>query len=172
MELTELRDKLERWTFPLGPFVSIQDVYDEMAQEAQKLGLSSANELVEALITLDAEGDSLLEQLGELLEMYSRYYPDALAEALLEQLRPSGPPLLVNLLGCTGSDKAVTQLKKTLNLNIASNDLLEALAGTLGDLGGSEALEILYSLHNQKNLSKQVQEEINIALSNILPKPE
>jgi hypothetical protein len=70
-------------------------------------------------------------------------------------------------LGCTGNPKAVTQLKQVLDLNNASNDLLEALAGTLGDLGGSEALEILHFLQKKENLSQQVQEEINIALAQI-----
>ena len=99
--------------------------------------------------------------------MYSRYYPDALAEALLQELRPTGPPLVVSLLGCTGNPKAVTQLKEVLDLNNASNDLLEALAGTLGDLGRSEALETLHFLQKKEDLSQQVQEEINIALSQI-----
>jgi len=162
-----LRAKLESWSFPLGPFRSVEEVYREMEEEMHHLGSGAATELVEALIELETKGDPLLSELDEFMEMYSRHYPDALAEALLSQLCSTGPSSLVGLLGCTGSTKAVTQLKKVLDLNEASDDLLEALAGTLGDLGGSEALEILQFLNKREHLSKQVQDEINIAVSNI-----
>jgi hypothetical protein len=163
----ELRAKLKDWDLPMGPFGSIEEVYREMEVETHKLGPSAATELAKALVKLEVEDDPLLESLDEFLEIYSRHYPDALGEALLVELRPTGSPSLVRLLGCTSSTKAVTQLKKVLALNEASDDLLEALAGTLGDLGGAEALELLNSLQKRENLSKQVQEEINIALSKI-----
>lgn len=156
MDMAAFRAKLKDWDLPMGPFQSIEEVYREMEVETHKLGPSAATELAKALVKLEVEGDPLLGSLDEFLEMYCRYYPNELAEALLLQLRPTGPPVLVELLGCTGSAKAVKQLKNILILNEASDDLLEALAGALGDIGGDEALKMLQSLEQRENLSKDV----------------
>lgn len=165
MDVTVLCAKLESWASPLGPFRTLEEVYREMEEETHNLGSSAAFELVRVLVQLEAKGNPLLQDLGDFLEVYSRYYPDALGEALLQYVCPAGPPILVELLGCTGNSTAVTQLRKVLAFNQASDELLEALVGTLKDLGGAEALEILHHLQKKENLSKQVQEEINTALS-------
>jgi hypothetical protein len=133
MDIAILRGKLERWSFPLGPFLSIEDVYIEMEEETHRLGSISANQLVEALIKLETEGDPLWETLDEfIVTWYSRNYPADLTEAVLQNLRPTGPPSIVGLLGCTiSSNKAVNKLKQTLDLNNANDDLLEAFVAEM-----------------------------------------
>ncbi|MFN6395483.1 MAG: hypothetical protein AN488_00750 [Anabaena sp. WA113] len=169
MDIAILRGKLERWSFPLGPFLSIEDVYIEMEEETHRLGSISANQLVEALIKLETEGDPLWETLDEfIVTWYSRNYPADLTEAVLQNLRPTGPPSIVGLLGCTiSSNKAVNKLKQTLDLNNANDDLLEAFVGTIGDIGSAEDLEILHSLQKRQNLAITIKESIKIAISNI-----
>ena len=169
MDSAILRGKLERWCFPLGPFLSIEDVYIEMEEETHRLGAISANQLVEALIKLETEGDPLWETLDEfIVTWYSRNYPADLTEAVLQNLRPTGPPSIVGLLGCTiSSNKAVNKLKQTLDLNNANDDLLEAFVGTIGDIGSAEDLEILHSLQKRQNLAITIKESIKIAISNI-----
>jgi hypothetical protein len=169
MDITILRNKLQRWSFPLGPFLSIEDVYVEMEEEVHRLGSISANQLVEALVKLEAEGDPLWETLDELIATwYSRKYPADLTEALLQNLCPMGPPSIVGLLGCTSiSDKTVKKLKQIIDLNNASDDLLEAFVGTIGDIGSVEDLELLDSLQKRQNLAITIKEEIKIAVSNI-----
>jgi hypothetical protein len=169
MDSAILRGKLERWCFPLGPFLSIEDVYIEMEEETHRLGAISANQLVEALLKLETEGDPLWETLDEFLAtFYSRSYATALAEALFQNLCPTGPPSIVGLLGCTSSsNKTVNKLKKTLDLNNANDDLLETFVGTIGDIGSTEDLEILHSLQKRQNLAITINEAIRIAISNI-----
>jgi|GEM_PF-6097738 len=126
----ELRAKLEYWVeywdlpMPMTNFLSTKEIYRGMEVETHRLGPSAATELAKALVQLEAEDDPLLEILDEFLEIYFRHYPDALSEALLPELRPTGSPSLVGLLGCTGNAKAVTQLKKIL------------LTGSLGRCSG------------------------------------
>jgi hypothetical protein len=71
-------------------------------------------------------------------------------------------------LGCTSiSDKTVKKLKQIIDLNNASDDLLEAFVGTIGDIGSVEDLELLDSLQKRQNLAITIKEEIKIAVSNI-----
>jgi hypothetical protein len=86
---------------------------------------------------------------------------------MFQNLCPTGPPSIVGLLGCTSSNKTVNKLKKTLDLNNANDDLLEAFVGTIGDIGSTEDLEILHSLQKRQNLAITINEAIIIAISNI-----
>ena len=108
------------------------------------------------------------------MQFYAKSYPKALLEALLQELRPTGPPTLVEILGVTGSrakanfgESAVAQLREVLAIDEADDDLLLSLACALGELGGAEALQMLHQLQLRPNLSQPVQHEINIALANV-----
>jgi len=167
MEAKEIRTKLNEWSFPLGPFRPIQEVFNEMEMEARCMGMKAAPELARILVQLDAEGDPLGEDLYQFLQIYAKYYSHALEEALRKELRPTGPPALVEILGYTGGERAVRHIRQVLDLNQADDELLISVACALGELGGAEAVEMLQDLRGRQKLSKEVWHEIEMALVNI-----
>jgi hypothetical protein len=169
--MINLRAKLKNWD-SLGPFRSIDDLDREMETEAHKWGALAASKLAKALVELELADDPLIDVLVEFLDIYCKHYPNALGEALLQELRPDGPPRLVMQIGCTGNVEAITRLKQIINLEMAGDELLVSLACALGDLGGSEALTILNSLQQRQNLSNEVKNEIDIALQNLAQKAQ
>lgn len=167
MKRHEISRKLNLWSFPRGPFAEISDILTEMEVTSRCLGANVAPDLAMMLVQLDSEMDGPLEELYQFLQFYAKSYPKALEEALLQELRPTGPPTLVEILGVTGSTRAVARLGEVLAIDEADDELLLSLACALGELGGAEARQMLHQLRLRANLSQPVQHEINIALTNI-----
>lgn len=167
MEFNDIRDKLNHWSFPHGPFREISEIFQEMEAMSRCMGAEVAPKLVRTLVLLDQAMDPLEEALYQFLQVYANFYPKALEEALLQELTPTGPPTLVEILGHIGSKRALRQLRNVLALDEADDDLLESLACALGELGGIEAKQMLYILRDKTNLSLSVQNEINIALTTL-----
>lgn len=167
MEFNEIRDKLNRWSFPHGPFREMSEIFQEMEMMSRCTGAEVAPKLVTTLVLLEQAMDPLEEALYQFLQVYAKFYPKALEEALLQELTPTGPPALIEILGHIGSKRALRQLGKVLALDEADDDLLESLACALGELGGIEAKQMLYILRGRTNLSLSVHNEINIALANL-----
>jgi hypothetical protein len=141
-----------------------------MEIEAHKWGALAASRLTKTLVEMELTNDHLIDVLVEFLDIYCDRYPNALGEALLQELRLNKSPRVILQLGCTGNVEVVTRLKQTIDLEIASDELLISLACVLGDLGSSEALTILHCLQRRKNLSNEVKNEIDIALQNLAQK--
>ena len=59
----EIRAKLNHWSFPRGPFRSVEQIYREMEMEARCMAPKAAPELAKILVQLDEEGDPLEENL-------------------------------------------------------------------------------------------------------------
>lgn len=168
MEAKEIRTKLNEWSFPLGPFRTIEEVFYEMEAKARCVGAEAAPELASMLVELHAQGDALEDDLYQFLQIYTKYYSHALEEALRKELRSTGPPTLVELLGYTGDQSSVAHLRQTLDLDQAGDELLISEACALGELGGAEAGKMLLDLQSRKELSEDVLHEVEIALANIL----
>src|SRR5690606_24904397 len=98
---------------------------------------------------------------------YAAAFPEALAASLLQHLALDGPPLVVTLLGATRRGDSSRRLLATLDLEAAGDDLLEALACALGELGGETARSALRALSGRPGLSPRVREEVEIALQNL-----
>lgn len=164
MDTADFRKRLASWDHPLGPFREPEDISEEMQQAALELGASAARGLADLAVAIDRERSPLGGVFIDFIEYYARSFPEALAEALLERLTSNGPPLVVFALGSTGSATASRHLLSTLDLNSADDDLLEALASTLGELGDSHSIEALRALRNRPGLSDRILNEINAAL--------
>jgi len=163
--LTErLGNNLRDWDFPTGPFESPADVTRAMTREAEVLGPQAAPELVQAIVALDSVQYQHIEVVYEFIEIYAALYPQALEAAILRQLTNQGPPILVDLLGTTGSAKAVQALASVIDPTAASEELAVALAGALGEIGGPQAQRWLQEWQ-QRNPAQTVASEIAIALS-------
>lgn len=169
IEMAELRRRLQSWDLPLGPFREPEDVRSDMHRAADEMGAAAAVDLASlvAIVGHPRAPDGAV--LAEFLEIYAEHHPEPLAAALLERLTPQGPPLLVCALGSTASPDAPTRLLATLDLASADDDLLEALACTLGELGDSRAVKGLRDLAARADLSPAVRQEVQIALSNVKP---
>ena len=168
MEVKEMRTKLHEWRFPLGPFRTIEEVFHDMEANARCMGVKAAPELARILVQLSEKEEPLEEDLYQFLQIYAKYYSHALEEALRKELRSTGPPTLVELLGYTGSQRSVRHIRQTLDLDQAGDELLISVACALGELGGAEAGKMLLDLRGRKDLSQDVLHEVEIALANIL----
>lgn len=124
MEANEIRPKLNQWSFPLGPFRTIQEVFYEMEAKARCVGAEAAPELASMLVQWHAKGDPLEDDLYQFLQIYAKYYSHALEEALRKELRATGPPTLVELLGYTGSERSVRHIRQALDFDQADDELL------------------------------------------------
>lgn len=163
----EFLARLASWEQPLGPFREPEDIEREMQQLAQALGAEAAPRLATLAVTLERERSPRRDVFLEFMDIYAAAFPDALAAGLLQHLAPDGPPLVVTLLGATHRGDASRRLLATLDLEAAGDDLLEALACALGELGGEAASEALRALIGRPGLSPRVREEVEIALQNL-----
>jgi len=107
MEAKEIRTKLNQWSFPLGPFRTIEEVSHEMEVNARCMGAKAAPELAKIFVQLNAKGDLLEEDLYQFLADLCQILFLWLEEALRKELRSTGPPTLVEILGYTGSERSV-----------------------------------------------------------------
>lgn len=164
MDMTTLRAKLATWV-NLGPLRTPDDLDEEMRVTAQDMGAAAAPLLAQALVTLEMENGFLLDPLLQFLGFYTRLYPDALADALVRRLTPTGPPTLVEVLGTTRNLVAMPHLRTMLEIAGANDDLLIAVVGALGDIGGVEALDLLEGVARRPLLSEEVRDEVRIALA-------
>jgi hypothetical protein len=163
MERGDLQAMLASWQH-LGPFRSVEEYYGEMRTQAQIIGSDAAPLLAATLIDMERHNDLLLDTLLEFLDFYSGFYPEALAQALLQHTQSDGPAVLVEVLGGTGNDQVVSHLRATLDLAQADESLLIALASTLGEIGDEAAVGWLHELALQSDLADDVRYEIAIAL--------
>lgn len=170
VDRTTFLAQLARWDLPLGPLREPEDIWREMRATASSLGPDAAPALAELLEQLERAADPRREVLSELLQLYAEQQGEALAQALLARLHPDGPPLLVELLGSTGSPRVAPALAATLDVERAGDDLLVALACTLGELallGDEPAIALLRAMDAVPTLSGRVREELDIALANL-----
>ncbi|MCP4131257.1 MAG: HEAT repeat domain-containing protein [bacterium] len=164
--LEKIKQNFERWDFPLGPFISEEEVRVEMTQFAKQLGEKDSDDFVEALLWMLENEFPHVEVAYEFVDIYTQNYGDALAQALLKNITPRGPELLVELIGPTKSRDAVKVLEKTLSIETAEPELLIALIGALGEIGGEEAVSFLNRV-KELQLPGEVGEELEIAFKNI-----
>lgn len=167
MEQQDFLARLVSWELPQGPFREPEDIEREMRQVADELGAEAAPRLAALAATLEREQSPHRDVFLEFMDIYAAAFPEALAAGLLQHLSSHGPPLVVTLLGATRRGDASHRLLATLNLDMASDDLLEALACALGELGGKAASEALRALIGRSGLSSRVREEVEIALQNL-----
>jgi hypothetical protein len=154
---------LADWDHPLGPFRTIEEVLDEMDASANALPPEEAPELAKQAAQFAREDHPRAEVLGVFLRRYGAHHPEAFAEALLGELAPDGPPLLVDLLGSTSLPSVPARAERILDLDRADKNLLVAWAGALGDLGGEDAKECLRRLERLPDLDDETKAEIAIA---------
>jgi len=166
MDTAEFRKTLETWDLPLGPFREPEDIVNEMRETAIEMGPAAASALAELATAIDRDRLPNRQVFIEFMNYYAKAFPEELASALSDRLSADGPPLPVLILGSTGSGTASSRLLSVLNLETADDDLLEALASTLGELGDVRAIEALRALGKRDDLSERVRNEINIALWN------
>jgi hypothetical protein len=168
MEQQDLLARLISWELPQGPLREPEDIEREMRQVARELGAEVAPRLAALAAALEREQSPHRDVFLEFMDIYAAAFPEALAAGLLQHLSPDGPPLVVTPLGATRRGDASHRLLATLNLAAAGDDLLEALACALGELGGGEAAnEALRVLIGRPGLSPRVREEVEIALQNL-----
>jgi hypothetical protein len=167
VEQQDFLARLASWELPLGPFREPEDIERGMRQVAQELGAEAAPRLGALAVTLEREQSPGRDVFLEFMDIYAAAFPEALAAGLLQHLSPDGPPLVVTLLGATRRSDASHRLLATLNLDAADDDLLEALACSLGELGGEAASEALRALIGRPGLSPRVRAEVEIALRNL-----
>jgi hypothetical protein len=158
-----VRDRLSRWSFPLGPLVSPEDVDADMAAYARELGPGAAPGLARMLVAFADAGDPSTDALYEFIYAYADEHPEATGRALLDALRPDGPPQLVDLIGLTQAAGAVGRLRDVVALDGSSDDLLASVAGALGELGGPEAAALLDELASGGDLGPAARRELAIA---------
>jgi hypothetical protein len=123
----------------MGPFKEPDDVVDAMLRFADYLGDEHADEFVQSLIRLLDNGYYHLEVVYEFIDVYLQKYSTSIATTLLKYLTPQGPPLLVELLGTTRDERVVDLLVKTINFESAPEELLIAVIGAIGEIGGVSA---------------------------------
>jgi hypothetical protein len=163
MNETEFRNRLASWQ-NLGPFREIDDLHREMAEVADAMSDADADMVAVTLVALARAGDdSTLGALCDFLAFFARSHPHALGTALLARLDPSGPPVLVEQIGATAHPDAVKRLRDSLDLQRASEQLLIALASTLGELRGDDAASFLDDLAARAALPSSVRDEIAVA---------
>lgn len=163
MKEIELKAWIASWR-NLGPLREIPDLEREMATVASTMSDSDADVVAAVLITLAREGDrKALGALLDLLEFFSSSYPRAFGAALLARLESGGPPELVEQIGATDHPNSVKCLRARLDLQNASEELLIALASTLGELHGDDAGTLLDELAARESLPTSVRDEISIA---------
>ena len=164
MDTAEFRRRLASWDLPLGPFRELEDIDKEMQQAAFEMGPDAATALADLTITIEREQSSHRQVFIEFMTYYAKAFPEALTSALLERLSANGPPLAVLILGSTGSPTASSGLLSKVNLDTADDDLLEAVASTLGELGDARSIAALRALAGRDDLSERVRNEIKISL--------
>ena len=163
MNETEFRSRLASWQH-LGPFREIDDLRREMAAAAGTMSDADADMVAATLVALARDDeDSILDALCDFLAFFAQLHPRALGTALLARLDSSGPPVLVEQIGATGHPDAVKRLRDSLDLQRASEPLLVALAGTLGELRGDDAAAFLDELSALAALPTSVRDEIAVA---------
>lgn len=155
---------LADWDLPLGPFKTIEEVYDSMESRALSLGPGDADTLAALAAKLARQRHRRLNVLSIFLQKYAEQNGEVFAESLLRELGPDGPPLLLDLIGSTGARKAIPRVVDTLDIERGGSDLLVAWAGALGELGGKEAEELLHQLEGRPGLDQRTAAEVRIAL--------
>jgi hypothetical protein len=163
MTEADLMTRIASWR-NLGPLREPPDLEREMAATAEAMSDADADTVAAVVVLLDREGDpDTLGALLQFLEHYSPLHRHALGAALLARLGPDGPPALVEQIGATDHPDAVKRLRECMDLAGASEELLIALASTLGELRGDDASALLDELASQDPLPAAVRDEIKIA---------
>lgn len=160
----EIRRRCERWTPPLGPFLTADDVYSEMKNFATELGPHQASSLVETISTWDVDSD-IADTVFELAREYMNAFPAAFTEALLSRLERNGPAVLVDILGMSEQPEVSRELLDRLDVEQADDDLLVALFGALGSIADVTAHRFLQSV-DAHLLSPRARRELEIARRN------
>ncbi|HEX3043670.1 MAG TPA: hypothetical protein VHY08_02870 [Bacillota bacterium] len=163
-----IKEKFEAWDLPMGPFIEIDDIYDDIARFADYLGEQHADEFVKSLIWMVDNQYPHLQVVYEFIDRYSHQYNSSIIKALLENITQKGPPLLVELLTIGEDEEIIEHIVKTIDSVSAEDELLIACIGTIGEIGGNKALSILQDISKMRgnNLSKQALEGLEIALQN------
>lgn len=169
MDERELHQLVERWRFPLGPFTSPEDVADDMASQASRIGPAAADELARALVAFADAADPRLGDLYEFVQVYLRAQPEPMSRALFGALRPDGPPELVELAGLAGDEDTAQRLRASLDLAAPPAELVVAVASALGSAGGPGAAELLDELESRSDLAPEAHAEIVIARERLAP---
>lgn len=167
MNLKELETLIEDWRLPLGPYKTVEEVYESIALNARELSADDATILACYAAQIDQEDSARVEVLSLFLQEYAAKHGTAFAKAILAELGPEGPPLLVELLGSTQQESVIPQMVETLDLKTAAEPLLVAWACALGEIKGELAKKLLHELKSQLNLPFTVAYEADIALDHI-----
>ena len=163
----DLESWLAEWDLPLGPFTTIDEVLQAMTASAQSLRPEDAADLAKHALQFARARHPRTRVLSIFLQKYAEQHPEAFAQALLRELAPDGPPLLLDLLGSTAQPWVPTEAAKILDIEHADKDLMIAWAGALGELDGEGARERLQKLQNLPDLDEETKSEIRIAMERL-----
>ena len=163
-----IKEKFKVWNSPVGPFDETDDIIQDMSRFADYLGSEHAEEFVKTMIWMIENDYPHLIIAYMFVDIYCQSYGKSIAAPLMNYITPKGPVLLVELLGSTKDEKATDFIMKTIDLATAEEELLIACIGTIGEIGGNNALTILQNIPNicDNKLSKQAMEELEIAIHN------
>lgn len=162
-------EKFETWDSPMGPFQEIDAIIADMSRFADYLGDEHAAEFVRSLLWMIDHAYPHLEVVYEFMDIYVQKYSGSIATAIIKQLTPQGPPLLIEMLGATKEEAAVDFLVKTINLNEATEALAVATIGAIGEIGGVNALKALQNIRDryQNMLSQPAVLELETVIGNM-----
>lgn len=159
MNLEELTSLIKNFV-NIGPFRTMEEFDKQKNQSIKSLGPNTAALLIETILT--SKTDWLLETLDIFIIEYATIYPKELTQAIANQLKPDGPPILIEYLGEAQMPEAVSLLQEKLHLDQASDELLLALGTTLQNIGNEEAATWLRKLHSRPGISAQVKQAFSL----------
>ncbi len=147
MVIEHLRNLVERWSAPLGPFLSYEDVEKEMLHEARRLGDDGAKYIIDAIEVFEKENNPLLEDLGDFASVYFGIHKDAMTEQLVNCVNKNSSEELVWLLRmCKGDERAANILCNEFDFSRLDKDWQITVLGALGFIGGDIASTYLDKL--------------------------
>ena len=157
----ELLKLCGKWDLPLGPFLTQDDIDDEMVEFAEKLGPKSAAQVAECLKVQESSSFEHIVVLCEFVSIYMRRFPTFVV-SLLQQIDASGPPIVVEFLGLSKAPGVSQRLIEVIDLKVANEDLQISFLGALRNLRDDAAIDFLYSL-DESIYSEKVRNVIAIA---------
>lgn len=167
--MTEVNDLLQlcdEWSRPLGPFGNVDDVRRAMVEFGERLGSLSVPLLVDWVVANGRKTFDHPVALEEFLDTYGRLYP-TFEVALLDRLGPSGPPLLVGLLGASRAPGVARRLIEIVDLRNADSELQIAFFGALAELQDPSSEQFLMEI-NGDALPHEVRHELETARRNVM----
>jgi len=171
MQKQNIKDTLVRITGPLGPTKSLDQRAEDQKEWVNHLELEDLAALEEILITSEEsyaekriDGEEVKTLAAEGLMQLMTGKEEASIEVLERLIR--NPESEVAVIDAMGEAKAVPMLTLLTSRmeEEATSEVLVAMAGAIGAIGGEEARKVLRRMQVQYRDLKEVQEEINIGL--------